>query len=110
MRGVKGTVVIDPGHGGTGTIDHSDGNHAVSPSGVLETLADTRTVQPTMRLKLEHRTSKVHTLANDCEIHIAARVEGGGDVGLTAPAPRASRRALRALAACGRSSCFHAAT
>ena len=31
-----GTVVIDPGHGGTGSIGGSDGNHAVSPSGVKE--------------------------------------------------------------------------
>ena len=33
---VNGTVVIDPGHGGTGSIGGSDGNHAVSPSGVKE--------------------------------------------------------------------------
>jgi N-acetylmuramoyl-L-alanine amidase len=31
-----GTIVIDPGHGGTGNIGGSDGNHAVSPSGVEE--------------------------------------------------------------------------
>ena len=31
-----GTVVIDPGHGGTGNLGGSDGNHAVSPSGVKE--------------------------------------------------------------------------
>ena len=31
-----GTVVIDPGHGGTENMDGSDANHAVSPSGVLE--------------------------------------------------------------------------
>ena len=31
-----GTIVIDPGHGGTGSIGGSDGNHAVSPSGVKE--------------------------------------------------------------------------
>ena len=31
-----GTIVIDPGHGGTGTIGGSDGNHAVSVSGVKE--------------------------------------------------------------------------
>src|SRR5215510_5902564 len=30
----SGTVVIDPGHGGSGSIGGSDGNHAVSPSGV----------------------------------------------------------------------------
>jgi N-acetylmuramoyl-L-alanine amidase len=29
-------IVIDPGHGGTGSIGQSDGNHAVSPTGVLE--------------------------------------------------------------------------
>jgi N-acetylmuramoyl-L-alanine amidase len=26
------TIVLDPGHGGTGNIGGSDGNHAVSPS------------------------------------------------------------------------------
>ena len=31
-----GTIVIDPGHGGTGTVGGSDGNHAVSVSGVKE--------------------------------------------------------------------------
>jgi N-acetylmuramoyl-L-alanine amidase len=30
------TIVIDPGHGGTGSIGGSDGNHAVSPSGIKE--------------------------------------------------------------------------
>ena len=30
------TVVIDPGHGGTGNLGGSDGNHAVSPTGVKE--------------------------------------------------------------------------
>lgn len=31
-----GTIVIDPGHGGTGSVGGSDGNHAVSVSGVKE--------------------------------------------------------------------------
>jgi N-acetylmuramoyl-L-alanine amidase len=30
------TIVIDPGHGGTGSIGGSDGNHVVSDSGVKE--------------------------------------------------------------------------
>ncbi len=30
------TIVIDPGHGGSGLIGGSDGNHAVSVSGVKE--------------------------------------------------------------------------
>ncbi len=30
------TIVIDPGHGGSGSIGGSDGNHAVSASGVKE--------------------------------------------------------------------------
>jgi N-acetylmuramoyl-L-alanine amidase len=35
--GTNGTVVIDPGHGGTGNLGGSDGNHAVGPtSGVKE--------------------------------------------------------------------------
>src|SRR5690349_5916711 len=33
---VSATIVIDPGHGGTGTVGGSDGNHAKSPTGVLE--------------------------------------------------------------------------
>jgi N-acetylmuramoyl-L-alanine amidase len=36
MAHVRGTVVIDPGHGGTENMGGSDANHAVSPSGVLE--------------------------------------------------------------------------
>ncbi len=32
----NGIVVIDPGHGGTGSLGGSDGNHAVSASGVKE--------------------------------------------------------------------------
>lgn len=32
----NGTVVIDPGHGGTGNVGGSDGNHAVGASGVKE--------------------------------------------------------------------------
>lgn len=32
----KGTIVIDPGHGGTQNISGSDANHAISPSGALE--------------------------------------------------------------------------
>lgn len=32
----NGTVVIDPGHGGTHNVGGSDANHAVSPSGFLE--------------------------------------------------------------------------
>jgi N-acetylmuramoyl-L-alanine amidase len=32
----NGTVVIDPGHGGTGNLGGSDGNHAVGASGVKE--------------------------------------------------------------------------
>src|SRR5829696_8936074 len=31
-----GTIVIDPGHGGTGSVGGSDGDHAVSISGVRE--------------------------------------------------------------------------
>src|SRR5829696_5921429 len=30
------TIIIDPGHGGTGSVGGSDGNHAVSVSGVKE--------------------------------------------------------------------------
>ena len=32
----KGTVVIDPGHGGTRNVGGSDANHATSPGGALE--------------------------------------------------------------------------
>ena len=33
---MKGTVVIDPGHGGTLEVGGSSANNATSPSGVLE--------------------------------------------------------------------------
>jgi N-acetylmuramoyl-L-alanine amidase len=32
----NGTIVIDPGHGGPGNLGGSDGNHALSASGVKE--------------------------------------------------------------------------
>jgi N-acetylmuramoyl-L-alanine amidase len=34
--GKTGTIVLDPGHGGSVNVGGSDANHAVSPSGVLE--------------------------------------------------------------------------
>jgi len=37
----------------------------------LEWMYDGHTIQPVLKITLTHRTSKVHTLANDCEIHIA---------------------------------------
>lgn len=36
MADVKGTVVIDPGHGGSSRVGGSSANNATSPSGVLE--------------------------------------------------------------------------
>ncbi len=37
----------------------------------IQWLYDQRTVQPTLEIKLTDRTKQVHTLDNDCEIHIA---------------------------------------
>src|SRR5262245_53019027 len=36
MAGKKGTIVIDPGHGGNAEVGGSSHNNATSPSGVLE--------------------------------------------------------------------------
>ena len=36
MAGKRGTIVIDPGHGGNAEIGGSSHNNARSPSGVLE--------------------------------------------------------------------------
>jgi N-acetylmuramoyl-L-alanine amidase len=74
-----GTVVIDPGHGGTGNIGGSDGNHAVSPSGVKEkdlTLILTKLVKTELQSAATaggHTINIVMTRTGDTNLSLADR-------------------------------------
>src|SRR5713101_2355115 len=76
---VIGTVVIDPGHGGTGSVGGSDGNHAVSPSGVKEkdlTLILANLVKSELQSAAtagEHTLTIVMTRTSDVNLSLAAR-------------------------------------
>jgi N-acetylmuramoyl-L-alanine amidase len=80
----KGTVVIDPGHGGTGTVGGSDGNHATSPSGVQEK-AMTLTLGLLVRDALLQANSSGHqfkvfmTRTTDVNLGLAARANVARD-------------------------------
>lgn len=74
-----GTVVIDPGHGGTGSIGGSDGNHAVSASGVKEkdlTLILANLVKPALQSAAAtggHTLNIVMTRTTDVNLSLADR-------------------------------------
>lgn len=74
-----GTVVIDPGHGGTGSIGGSDGNHAVSASGVKEkdlTLILANLVKPALQGAAAtggHTLNIVMTRTTDVNLSLADR-------------------------------------
>ena len=74
-----GTVVIDPGHGGNGSIGGSDGNHAVSPSGVKEkalTLILAKLVKSELQSAATaggHTLTIVMTRTSDVNLSLAAR-------------------------------------
>ena len=74
-----GTVVIDPGHGGTGSIGGSDGNHAVSRSGVKEkdlTLILAKLVKSELQSAATaggHTITIVMTRTSDVNLSLAAR-------------------------------------
>ncbi|MDX6711555.1 MAG: hypothetical protein QOH96_2571 [Blastocatellia bacterium] len=74
-----GTVVIDPGHGGTGSIGGSDGNHAVSRSGVKEkdlTLILANLVKSELQSAATaggHTITIVMTRTGDVNLSLAAR-------------------------------------
>jgi N-acetylmuramoyl-L-alanine amidase len=74
-----GTVVIDPGHGGNGSIGGSDGNHAVSPSGVKEkalTLILAKLVKSELQSAATaggHTITIVMTRTGDVNLSLAAR-------------------------------------
>ncbi len=70
------TVVIDPGHGGVGRVGGSDGNHAVSPSGVLEkdmTLDFAFLVENELRRFAGSRIHVYLTRRTDINLGLAAR-------------------------------------
>ncbi len=74
-----GTVVIDPGHGGNGSVGGSDGNHAVSPSGVKEkdlTLILANLVKSELQSAATaggHTLTIVMTRTSDVNLSLAAR-------------------------------------
>jgi len=76
-----GTVVIDPGHGGNGSIGGSDGNHAVSRSGVKEkdlTLILANLVKSELQSAATaggHTITIVMTRTGDVNLSLAARAQ-----------------------------------
>ena len=74
-----GTIVIDPGHGGTGSIGGSDGNHAVSASGVKEkdlTLTFANLVKTELQNAAAtggHTFNIIMTRTNDVNLSLANR-------------------------------------
>jgi len=76
------TVVIDPGHGGAGHMGGSDGNHAVSPSGVLEkdmTLDLAQLVEAQLNNFGGNRLNVILTRDNDVNLSLAARANVARD-------------------------------
>lgn len=73
------TIVIDPGHGGDGSIGGSDGNHAVSASGVKEkdlTLIFANLVRSELQSAAAsggHTLNIVMTRTGDTNLSLAAR-------------------------------------
>jgi N-acetylmuramoyl-L-alanine amidase len=73
------TIVIDPGHGGSGSIGGSDGNHAVSVSGVKEkdlTLLFANLVRTELQSAAAsggHTLNIVMTRTTDTNLSLAAR-------------------------------------
>ena len=76
---ITGTVIIDPGHGGTTNMGGSDANHAVSPSGFLEknmTLKLGLLVRDALRIAAEaggHDIKIVMTRETDKNLTLADR-------------------------------------
>jgi len=74
-----GTIVIDPGHGGTGSIGDSDGNHAVSVSGVKEkdlTLVFANLVKTELQSAAQsdgHTLNIIFTRTTDTNLSLADR-------------------------------------
>ena len=76
------TVVIDPGHGGAGHMGGSDGNHAVSPSSVLEkdmTLDLAQLVEAQLNNFGGNRLNVILTRDNDVNLSLAARANVARD-------------------------------
>jgi N-acetylmuramoyl-L-alanine amidase len=80
----RGTVVIDPGHGGTTTVGGSGANHATSRSGILEK-AMTLTMGMLVKDALTaanangHEITVVMTRASDVNLGLAARANVARD-------------------------------
>ena len=79
------TIVIDPGHGGTGSVGGSDGNHAVSVSGVKEkdlTLRFANLVKSELESAAAtggHTLNIIFTRTGDTNLSLAARAHVARD-------------------------------
>jgi len=79
--GKKGTVVIDPGHGGALEVEGSSPNNAVSPSGVLEkniTLRLAFMVRDALAQEAKvgnHQIKVILTRKDDTNLGLSARAE-----------------------------------
>jgi N-acetylmuramoyl-L-alanine amidase len=67
------TVVIDPGHGGTGKIGGSSGNNATSPSGLLEKDLTLAVAQHARAALAARQHAVTLTRAADVNLSLAAR-------------------------------------
>lgn len=81
MSQVSGTVVIDPGHGGTTDMGGSDANHAVSPSGVLEKTLNLQIAQEAERVlrSMAPNVRVIMTRSSDVNLTLAARANVARD-------------------------------
>ena len=59
------TIVIDPGHGGRGSTGGSDGNHAVSATGVKEKDLALQICQKIQQLAPQYNVNVVMTRSDD---------------------------------------------
>lgn len=75
----NGTVVIDPGHGGTGSIGGSDGNHAVGPDSGVKEKELTLILANLVKTELQnaatagHQINVVMTRTTDVNLSLKAR-------------------------------------
>ena len=84
--GINATVVIDPGHGGTGNLGGSDGNHAVGPITGVKEKALTLILANLLRTELQnaaaaggHNINIVMTRTTDVNLSLAARAHFARD-------------------------------
>lgn len=81
----NGTVVIDPGHGGTGNLGGSDGNHAVGPNSGVKEKELTLILANLVKTELQnaaaagHNINVVMTRTTDVNLSLKARANFARD-------------------------------